>query len=206
MASQAELQAIIDRRNKILVEKIKDVPQDVRDIEAENRTELDVYYFQAFVPFFLGDEDILYWPNTKQGRAKAREQWVGLAGGFYTEVDVTRIVNGVKEIVFTVPAILNREMVEPVITERGQPSVYTAVLTANNLMAHSPMHAEAYLKDKLGERLERMWHPETMAKNAEMWNKIAAFFGRKPHVPALAPAQAATEDSSKDEILGFDPF
>lgn len=206
MATQADLDYAIARRNKILTDKIKDVPEQVREIEASDRTELDVYYFQAFVPFFLGDADILYWPNTKQGRNKAREQWVGLAGGFYTEVDVTRVVEGKKELLFTVPAVLNREMVEPVITERGQPSVYTAVLTANNIMSHSAVHAEMYLKDKLGERLERMWQPETMAKNAEMWNKIAAFFGRKPHVPSLAPAEVAADDPSQDEILGFDPF
>lgn len=173
------------------------------------RVELDIYYFSAFIDYFAGDEKMMYFGSGKQARELAQRTWINVAGNALNEVDVTQVVDGKKTVLFTVPAFYNREMVQPVATEVGKASVYSAVVTANNIANHSADHGTEYLKKYLGERLDRMWHPEVMVKNAEAWNKIFAYFGRPPLVPTVAGGTPETKDNGdirNDEVVGFDPL
>ena len=173
-----------------------------------NRVDLDESYFRAFVDFFAGEETMMYFGSGREGREKALATWINVAGGSLNEVNVTRVVAGKKELLFTVPAVYDRSMVEPVLTEKGKPSVYGAVVNANNIVAHSPEHAEHYLNTYLGDRLDRMWRPAAMMRNAEAWNKIFAFYGKPPLVAAIAQGGEKKDngDISGDEVVGFDPL
>lgn len=173
-----------------------------------NRVELEEFYFRAFVDFFAGDENLMYFGKGAEAREVAIRTWNNVAGNPLTEVDVIAYENGEKKVLFTVPAFYDRNMVEPVETERGKSSIYGAVINANNIVGHSPQHAEHYLEQHLGERLERMWRPQAMLRNAEAWNKIFAFYGRPPLVPSIAGQEASkgNGDISQDEVVGFDPL
>lgn len=174
-----------------------------------NRVELDESYFRAFVDFFSGEENLMYFGQGEEAREKALATWINVAGGSMNEVTVVRMMGGVKEDLFVVPAVYDRQLLEPVLTESGKPSIYGAVVNANNIMQHSAPHAEHYLESYLGDRLDRMWRPETMLRNADAWNKIFAFYGKPPLVVSVAKEEAKKKDNgdiSNDEVIGFDPL
>lgn len=197
----------VAQRASIIEKQIAGVPGSVAKLAINDRRELDLFHFRAFLPFFAGDPEIYYWPNTKEGRAIAMQTWITVAGGPYNEVDVTQTTGTERKVLFTVPATLNRNLVQPTSARSGEPSVYSAVLNANQLMHTSEQYAEQYLKAKLGDRYLRMQHPEVMAANAEAWNKVFAFFQRPllPTKAELAKAGVSPTDL-RDEVIGFDPL
>ncbi len=168
----------------------------VTQAEATDRVELDEFYFSAFLPFFAGDEKLMY-PVTI-------ETWINVAGGMFNEVDVVKKVGGKKTVIFTVPAVMNRLMYKPTMSKRGEPSIYGAVLNTQNIANMNPAQAEMYLRNHLSKREQRGRMPETMIANAEAWNKIFAYYGRPPMVPSVATPGAG--DEVKEEVLGFDPL
>lgn len=201
------LQEFIKQKNEVLAAGLDKAVGQMQEIDPVARVELDEFYFRAFVDFFAGEEKMMYFGEGAEARQKAMNVWTNTAGTLLHEVDVVRMVNGKKEILFTVPPILDRNLVEPVEQAKGRPSIYGAVLNAHHLSHRSHHESELYLREYLGERLGRMFHPEIMVKNAEAWNKIFAFYGRPPLVPIVAPEQAKkANDSAQDEIVGFDPL
>lgn len=206
--NKEKLDQILAQRAQVMERQIATVPGDVARIEASDRVELDLYHFSAFIAYFAGDEDILYWQNSPEGRKQAMVAWINVANGPYNPVDVVQVKDGVKSVVFTVPSVLNRDIIKPTVKRDGEPTIYSAVLNANHLMHMSTAYAEGYLRMKFADRYLRMQNPEVMIKNAEAWNKIFAFYG-KPLLPTkaeLAKATGVSQDITKDEVLGFDPL
>lgn len=201
------VEQFIKQRSARLASELDKVEDLMNDINPTARVELDEFYFRAFVDVFAGDEKMMYFGEGEQARKNALRTWTNVATSMLHEVDVYGVVEGKRTLLFTVPPLLDREMMEPTEKLEGRPSVYGAVLNAGHLSNVSKAQGEQYLVDYLGERLSRMYHPQTMIKNAEAWNKIFAFYGRKPLVPALAPEQGKKNgDISNDEVVGFDPL
>lgn len=201
------LQEFMKQKSEVLAAGLDKAVDQMKQIDPVARVELDEFYFRAFVDFFAGDEKLMYFGEGPEARQKALNAWTNTAGTLLHEVDVIRVVNGKKEVLFTVPPILDRNLVEPVEKADGRPSIYGAVLNAHHLSHRSRAESEQYLRSYLGERLSRMFHAEVMVKNANAWNKIFAFYGRPPLVPLVAPEQTKKADSStQDEVVGFDPL
>lgn len=202
------VEQFIKQRSARLASELDKVEDLMKDINPTARVELDEFYFRAFVDVFAGDEKMMYFGEGEQARRNALRTWTNVATSMLHEVDVYGIVEGKRTLLFTVPPLLDREMMEPTEKLDGRPSVYGAVLNAGHISNQSKAQGEQYLIDYLGERLSRMYHPETMLKNAAAWNKIFAFYGRKPLVPALATDKDTKGDGdiSKDEVVGFDPI
>jgi hypothetical protein len=180
----------------------------IRKIEATNRVELDEFYFRAFLPVFAGDEDLMYFKANDEFSAHqmALIAWGNVAGNPFSEVDVIRVVEGKKEILFTVPGLLNRKLYKPTHSEAGEPNTYGAVLNSHHLTNYSTMHGENYLKEFLRKREGRMKVPEMLVHNAQAWNKIFAFYGRPPMVAAVAEGGSSNQAEAADEVVGFDPL
>jgi hypothetical protein len=192
-----QLKQIIDLRNNKLAADLSRATSRIQEIEKTDRVELDEFYFSAFLPFFAGDENLPYPVNI--------ETWINVAGGAFNEVDVVKVVDGKKTVLFTVPSVLNRNLVKPTAKRDGEPSVMGAVINASNITNHSPEHALLYLRNYLDRRRQRMVAPEFLINNAEAWNKIFAHYGRPPMVPQVA-SEAQKSNSSNDEVVGFDPL
>jgi hypothetical protein len=205
---QTLVEQFIQQRSARLSSELDKVEDLMKDINPTARVELDEFYFRAFVDVFTGEEKMMYFGEGEEARRTALRTWTNVATSMLHEVDVYGLVEGKRTLLFTVPPLLDREMMEPTEKLEGRPSVYGAVVNAGHISNMSKSQGEQYLIDYLGERLTRMYHPETMLKNAAAWNKIFAFYGRKPLVPAISNEkdQKNNGNISNDEVVGFDPL
>lgn len=169
--------------------------------------ELDEEVFvRVFLPFFAGEKDLMYFKDDDASTAteKALLTWNNVAGGLFNEVSILGTRDGTRQIVCTVPSILNRNLVKPTVKYDNEPSIYGAVLTTANIVNHSPQQAEHYLQNYLKRRQARMWNVSQLVHNADVWNAIFTMYGRQPMVPLVA---GTPEETNKgDEVIGFDPL
>jgi hypothetical protein len=184
-----------------LIKRIHKAEAQIQPIELD-----EAIFVRVFLPFFAGEKELMYFKDDEAGTAteKAITVWINTAQGPYNDVNVVRMGPNGKEVLFTVPAVLSRNNAKPSVKNDNEPSIYGAVLTAGNIVHHSPRHAEHYLQDYLKRRASRMWVPDQLVRNAEAWNKIFAFYGRPPLVASVAGE--ATPDQKSDEVIGFDPL
>lgn len=191
-----------------LARELDKVEELMQEIDPIARVELDEFYFRAFVDFFAGEEKLMYFGEGEAARKLALRTWKNVAGDELHEVDVYRMNGMKKEILFTVPPLMDRELIKTTDAEPGRPSIYGAVLNADHLSNFNRNQGQQYLMNYLGERIDRMHNPQVMLKNAKAWNKIFAFYGLKPLVPAIAAEkdQKSNGDIAQDEVVGFDPL
>jgi|SRR6185503_9063769 len=205
-ANNPALKALVDQWSNKVGNEFDRVQNRIDPTQLEGKLEMNEFHFRAFIDFFAGKEEMMYFGKGRQAHERALAIWLNHSGGGLREVDVVKTIDGQQQVVFTVPPVYDRTMIEPALREPDKPSVYGAVVNANTISSHSAQHAENYLKRHLDERLDTMWHPEVMRKNAEAWNKIFTYYGLPALVPALTGEKPNTTDSSKDEVVGFDPL
>lgn len=205
-ADNPALKALVQQWTSKVGTEFERVQKRMDPSQLEGKLEMNEFHFRAFIDFFAGKEDLMYFGKGLEARQRALAVWLNHSGGGLREVDVVKIVDGQRQIVFTVPAVYDRTMVEPTLRDPGKPSVFGAVVNTNTIAGHSGSAAELYLKRYLDERLDAMWHPEVMRKNAQAWNKIFSFYGLPAMVAALSDEKPKASDPSKDEVVGFDPL
>jgi hypothetical protein len=210
---QAMLDQMLEQRNGRMTVALDKATVQLKQVETKDRIELDEYYFfHAFLHFFAGDKELMYFKDDPapglSAQEKAKHAWINVAGGPFNEVHIVRTVNGQKEVIGVVPPMLSRAALKPVETREGEGSVAHAVQTANLVSNHSPMQGQRVLEAKLGERLDRMNAIGVRLEDAKQWNKIFKHYGA-PLIPV--PGDAETQPTQQqeqggEEIEGFDPI
>lgn len=185
-----------DRKN-VLAGQIKSIVDDLSRVEATDRPSFPERYFrEIFLPYFAGDEQRPY-PTADAG------MWVGrVAGSPFQEVDIVR--DGTREILFTVPAMLDRGAVNLQATEQGLPIAHI-VKSAQQLTHMSPNQGAAYLREKLTQKALIMKVPAQVLSNVSAWNKIFERYGRAAIVAVedpQQPAHAAAAPTPASSLLG----
>lgn len=163
-----ELETYEQAREKKFIEEISKISNDLHSIEIKDRVTLSERIFaNVFLPFFAGDEKLLYDVNLAT--------WSNYAGSPYKEVDVLDIYGN---LLFTVPPMLDRTAVNPI--SNSNVSVSHVVATASQYARIHPSQGMQYMTSELNKRAQIMRIPANVIDNLKTWNKIFARYGRPP--------------------------
>lgn len=157
-----------ERRESIL----KDTEQHVATVRQQpNRISVEAFR-HCFLPFFLG-EDVA--PEVTQGRGQPNlGHWIALAGGPYNEVD---LIDDKGVVVLTVPPALDNETLDHSIHDKAA-SMQEAILTAREILTHSPQMANKHLEHLYAHELKRLVIKPFDIDHIIAWNKIYAYFDK----------------------------
>lgn len=206
------LQPVLQARNDKMSREFDASVAMIKRVQASDVVELDEYRFvNVFLDYFAGEKDLMYFQDDdfETAQQKAHRTWINVAQGPFNPVQVYRMEGGVKQVLFTVPATIARDVLKPVDSRQGEFSVANTVITAQNLTNYGSDHAERYLAQKLGERVSRMQNAGVRMAEAKMWNEIFSRYN-KPLIQVTGAMPegkkaAGPTNMAGEEVEGYDP-
>lgn len=186
-----DLQKVIENRKQLLADEISKIEQSLNAPGATSRARLSEYHFtNVFLPFFAGDDPLPYKVNM--------QTWIGIAGGAFNEVD---IVDNNNQVLFTVPAVLDRTVVTPLYNDPH--GLFHVMQSARQYEQLHPMQGVQHITHELNKRDFVRKAPVEIQQHLSAWNTIFARYQRPPLV--AMSSSAATPAASADETFdGFD--
>lgn len=176
-----------DERTSRLAQEIKNITSELAVVADTDFARLPERHFsQIFLPFFAGDEDLMY-PVTLV-------HWLNVAGGPYRSVN---IVGSDGVILFTVPPLFDRNAINP-ITEDAKSIAHVIATTSQYARIH-PTQGANYLSSELTKRALVMKVPAAILNELETWNKIFTRYNRPP-IMAIPETTDEPAVDPKDQI------
>ena len=133
------------------------------------------------------------------------QNWISIAGNPFAQVDVVDNDG----ILFTVPAIYDKDAVNPAAMNRAEPLSHIVAI-AQKLALRSPIEGQNYIANKYNATRETVRGKADVLSNIERWNVIFERYNL-PELMALEKKQSATtpvpksnQDDIKDELRGDD--
>lgn len=196
---QNPMDDLVAFRNKRLTDEINDITSSLNTVADSDITRLSEYYFkEVFLPFFAGDKEPKY-PVTLT-------HWLNVATSAYKPVHV---VDESNTVLFTVPAVYNREVINPISQAQG-PSIAHVVMSAQQYTDIHPARGMQYLNAELTKRALVMKVPANVLRDLETWNAIFSRYGRPSLMDAAKDknqtASNSTDNNKEDAPLDYDDF
>lgn len=137
--------------------------------EIEKRYLPESLFVTNFLPYFCGELELTQ--NTK-----LLDMWYTIAGGQFNEVDIVDISNTV---IFTVPAIVNSDIINPR-ANRGDLS-FSDIVTLSKLKSNiTPVAGDNALQQGLVIKIEQLREKKitSFSNNEERWLSIFKRYGK----------------------------
>lgn len=154
-------------------------------IEKANRPRIPEELFKTV---FLG----LFANLNNQHPDATIQNWVAIAGNPFTEVDVC----GEGKVLFTVPALFNKDAIKPQIMGQSEPLSHI-VATAQQLSARSPIEGQNYIDNKYASTSRKIQNQVDRLAYVQEWNMIFKRYGL-PEIIELKNTETSKSVISKD--------
>lgn len=141
-------------------------------------------FVNVFLPLFAGDDPLPY--------KVSLDTWVNYAGSPFKQVNV---INQKNEILFTVPALFNRDSVKPM--NGGNIPLAHIVTTASQYARIHPTQGQNYLVNELAKCAMVMHNDSSLMNDLQIWNKIFTRYNRQP---LLLVKQEDKKESIQQEL------
>ncbi len=174
---------------------VRQILDDKKALDQINDTSItrmpERVFVDVYLPFFAGDNPLPY--------DVGLNHWINLAGGPYKAVHV---VDNSNVVLFTVPSVLNRDSVAPVVRRNGDgvPMIADVVANAQALGKQNPVEAKRYLDAHFSQRMGLMKSAKNADPIKQLWNDIFARYNR----PSMFDDNHTPEssDGKKDDDSG----